>query len=157
MACGTGTDCACGKEQKPEKEKKLISGDTVYCIDDKDAPFIVAGDRYLVERSYNIGSIPMITVGGKPFSFYASRFSRSNEACAPDTTSDLINSPPHYTSGGIETIDFILAKELNYCLGNALKYITRAGKKDPRRYVEDLRKAVWYLNTEIAEHTDPEF
>lgn len=60
---------------------------------------------------------------------------------------DNINSPGHYTSGGIETIDFIEAKELNYNLGNVVKYVSRAGKKDNR--VEDLKKAAWYLNREI--------
>ena len=64
--------------------------------------------------------------------------------------SDKINSPDHYTSGGIETIDFIEAKEFNFRLGNAIKYITRAGRKDSETYVDDLRKAIWYLNREIA-------
>lgn len=44
---------------------------------------------------------------------------------------DLVNHPEHYTDGGIETIDFIEAKELNFHLGNAVKYISRAGKKRP--------------------------
>ena len=60
---------------------------------------------------------------------------------------DLVNSPPHYTTGGIETIDFIEAKKLNYNLGNVVKYITRADHKGNR--VEDLRKAKWYLEREI--------
>ena len=61
---------------------------------------------------------------------------------------DPVNSPPHYTAGGIETIAFIEAKDLNYRLGNAVKYITRAGKKDSDP-VQDLEKAVWYLKREI--------
>jgi hypothetical protein len=60
---------------------------------------------------------------------------------------DMVNSPPHYTAGGIETIDFIEAKGLNYNLGNAVKYITRAGLKGDR--VEDLKKAKWYIEREI--------
>ena len=62
---------------------------------------------------------------------------------------DLVNHPPHYKSGGIETIDFIEAKDLNYRLGNVVKYVSRAGKKssDP---VQDLEKAAWYLQREIA-------
>lgn len=60
---------------------------------------------------------------------------------------DMINSPPHYTAGGVETIDFIEAKNLNYNLGNAVKYITRAGLKGNR--VEDLQKAKWYIEREI--------
>ena len=60
---------------------------------------------------------------------------------------DFINSPPHYTTGGVETIDFIEAKKLNYNLGNVVKYITRADHKGNR--IEDLRKAKWYLEREI--------
>lgn len=60
---------------------------------------------------------------------------------------DMVNHPPHYTVGGIETIDFIDAKNLNYALGNAVKYITRAEHKDDK--VKDLLKAIWYLNHEI--------
>lgn len=62
---------------------------------------------------------------------------------------DSVNSPAYYTDGGIETIDFIEAKGLNYNLGNAVKYISRAGKKDPDKVIEDLRKAEWYLTREI--------
>lgn len=60
---------------------------------------------------------------------------------------DMVNSPPHYTAGGIETIDFIEAKELNYHLGNVVKYITRSGHKGNK--LEDLEKAQWYLNRAI--------
>ena len=60
---------------------------------------------------------------------------------------DLVNSPPHYKVGGMETIDFIEAKQLNYNLGNVVKYITRADHKGNR--VEDLKKAKWYLEREI--------
>jgi len=60
---------------------------------------------------------------------------------------DLVNHPPHYTAGGVETIDFIEAKNLNYNLGNAVKYITRADHKGNR--VQDLEKARWYIEREI--------
>ena len=62
---------------------------------------------------------------------------------------DNVNHPPHYTIGGIETIDFIEAKGLHnhYHLANAVKYISRAPyKKD---YLEDIKKAAWYLQREI--------
>lgn len=62
---------------------------------------------------------------------------------------DLVNSPPHYTEGGFETIDFIEAKDLNYRLGNVIKYVSRAGRKVDTNPVEDLEKALWYLNREI--------
>lgn len=63
--------------------------------------------------------------------------------------SDVVNHPAHYTSGKIEVIDFIDDKGLGFCLGNAVKYIARAGKKDPAKTVEDLQKAVWYINRHI--------
>lgn len=61
---------------------------------------------------------------------------------------DVVNNPDHYTSGGIECIDYIEAKGLGFHLGNAVKYISRAGRKGDA--VEDLRKARWYLDREIA-------
>jgi hypothetical protein len=64
-----------------------------------------------------------------------------------NTTADPVNHPPHYKTGGIETIDFIEAKELNYRLGNVIKYITRSDHKGNR--AEDLKKALWYLQREI--------
>lgn len=65
------------------------------------------------------------------------------------TNTDFVNHPPHYKAGGVETIDFIEAKDLNFRLGNAVKYISRAGKKPDIDPVEDLEKAVWYLKREI--------
>ena len=62
---------------------------------------------------------------------------------------DAVNHPSHYTDGGIETIDFIEAKKLPYHLGNAIKYISRAGKKDQNKTIEDLQKAVWYIERYI--------
>lgn len=63
---------------------------------------------------------------------------------------DPINHPSHYTSGRFETIDVIEDWQLGFHLGNAVKYISRAGKKDPAKIVEDLKKARWYLDREIA-------
>ena len=62
---------------------------------------------------------------------------------------DMVNHPPHYTNGGIETIDYLRAKLTpeefhGYCRGNALKYMSRAGMKD--NTTEDYAKAAWYLN-----------
>ena len=62
---------------------------------------------------------------------------------------DVVNHPAHYTDGKIEVIDFIEDKRLNFHRGNAVKYIARAGKKDPAKEVEDLKKARWYLDCEI--------
>lgn len=62
---------------------------------------------------------------------------------------DSVNHPSYYCDGGIETLDYILAKRLNFLLGQVVKYVSRAGKKDPDKHLEDLRKAQFYLNREI--------
>ncbi len=62
---------------------------------------------------------------------------------------DIINHPSHYTDGKIEVIDFIEDKQLNFHRGNAIKYIARAGKKNAEKEIEDLEKAIWYINREI--------
>jgi hypothetical protein len=62
---------------------------------------------------------------------------------------DPVNRPAHYTDGNIEVIDFIEDKKLCFHLGNAVKYIARAGKKDPAKEIQDLEKAAWYLNRKI--------
>jgi len=64
-----------------------------------------------------------------------------------ESKSDTVNHPAHYKIGGIETIDFIEAKNLGYNLGNVVKYITRADHKGNK--LEDLRKAQWYLTRAI--------
>jgi hypothetical protein len=61
---------------------------------------------------------------------------------------DPVDHPEHYKVGGIETIDFIEAKKLNYNIGNVIKYLTRADYKGNK--LEDLRKAQWYLTREIS-------
>lgn len=64
-------------------------------------------------------------------------------------SSNNINHPSHYNFGGIEVIDAIEAWELGFHLGNVVKYIARAGKKDKETELEDLRKAQWYLERYI--------
>ena len=77
----------------------------------------------------------------------------------PGKVNDEVNHPTHYTDGKIEVIDFIEDKKLGFHLGNAVKYIARAGKKDPTKTVQDLKKARWYLDRKIemleAAENDP--
>jgi Protein of unknwon function (DUF3310) len=66
---------------------------------------------------------------------------------------DDVNSPDHYTHGGIETRDYLLAKlgkegYINYCYGNVLKYSSRAPFKGSE--VKDLQKMIWYANDIIS-------
>ena len=66
--------------------------------------------------------------------------------------SDTINHPEHYGGADdpFECIKVIVAWDLNFCLGNVLKYVRRAGKKDSATALEDLEKAAWYLQYEIG-------
>ena len=70
---------------------------------------------------------------------------------------DAVNRPSHYTDSKIEVIDYIEDKKLGFCLGNAVKYISRAGKKKDNgrniidKEIEDLQKAIWYINRRIYE------
>lgn len=67
-----------------------------------------------------------------------------------DLERDVVNHPPHYTShpSGVECIQ--ITEHLNFCVGNAVKYLWRAGLKDGASALDDLRKARWYVDREIA-------
>ena len=64
-----------------------------------------------------------------------------------DMAPDLVNQPPHYTShpSGVECIQ--ITEHMNFLLGNAMKYIWR---NEDKNGIEDLKKAIWYINREIA-------
>ena len=62
---------------------------------------------------------------------------------------DNVNRPAHYRMGKIECINYIEDKNFGYHLGNAVKYITRAGHKDETKTIEDLEKAIWYIKRYI--------
>jgi len=64
-----------------------------------------------------------------------------------ESDNNNVNHPNHYNIGNIEVIDFIESWELNFSLGNAIKYIARAPYKG--KELEDLKKAKWYLEREI--------
>ena len=59
------------------------------------------------------------------------------------------SSPTYYTRGSIEVWDFIRDQELNYHLGNVVKYVCRAGHKDASTKRQDLKKAIHYLTNEL--------
>lgn len=67
--------------------------------------------------------------------------------------SEAVNHPKHYNvnPSGVECIDVV--RHMNFNRGNAIKYVWRAGEKDESRTVEDLRKAIWYLEDEIKRLT----
>ncbi|MDU4641275.1 MAG: DUF3310 domain-containing protein [Negativicoccus massiliensis] len=72
-----------------------------------------------------------------------------------DQVNDVINHPSHYTDGKFETIEAIESWRLGYYLGNAVKYISRAGKKSKDTELEDLRKARWYIKRYLDYHPFP--
>lgn len=67
---------------------------------------------------------------------------------------DSVTHPPHYVShpSGVECIE--ITEHMNFCIGNAIKYLWRAGLKDDA--VEDLRKARWYIEREIMRRVERE-
>lgn len=70
--------------------------------------------------------------------------------CKQTNKEESVNHPSHYLkSSGHEVIDVITAWKLDFELGNAIKYVARAGKKDKDKTVEDLNKAIWYINYHI--------
>lgn len=64
-------------------------------------------------------------------------------------THDAINHPSHFTShpSGVECIQ--ITEHMGFCLGNAVKYLWRCGLKEGADEIQDLRKAVWYIQREI--------
>ena len=107
----------------------------------------------------NVGGLILTDVGGGKLRWIAEPKTRmqstqDREWQPPEVlpvpevpTVDNVNHPPHYKTGGIETIDFIEAKDLGYHLGNVIKYVTRAKHKGTE--LEDLKKAQWYLERAI--------
>jgi len=68
-----------------------------------------------------------------------------------DVNQETVDHPDHYggADNPYEAIKVIRAWDLGFSLGNTVKYISRAGKKDPNKRLEDLQKALWYLEEEI--------
>lgn len=86
---------------------------------------------------------------------YTYKCELKNDSIEIAENSDTVSHPPHYADGwsnGAEVID--LTEHLSFCAGNVVKYVCRAGRKDPDKHVEDLEKARWYLDREIARVKD---
>jgi hypothetical protein len=109
---------------------------------------------YKVRKQMREGmnKVPMTALSPKPA---ARKYVKGMKVIAISTSNksihskaDMVNHPPHYKAGGIETIDFIEAKNLGYNLGNVVKYVSRADLKGNK--LEDLQKAKWYLDRAIS-------
>jgi len=66
----------------------------------------------------------------------------------PKNSNSMVNHPDHYKGNKFEVIDIINDYKLNFELGNAIKYILRADKKENKK--QDIEKAIWYLNHELS-------
>lgn len=64
-------------------------------------------------------------------------------------SSDVVNAPKHYQFSEFEPVKVIQAWGLSFCLGNVIKYIARAGRKDSSKLIEDLEKAKRYIELEL--------
>lgn len=74
---------------------------------------------------------------------YAREFSMAEEK------KEQVNHPKHYNHGKFEVIDVIEDWELDFHIGNVVKYVSRAGRKNDDTEIQDLKKALWYLQRKI--------
>lgn len=83
---------------------------------------------------------------------YQHYIDKQNHIDGDDDNNDIVNHPAHYTSGKYECIDFIFDCGANnsFCLGNAIKYLSRLGLKDNDNVIQDIQKAIWYLKKEAS-------
>ena len=102
------------------------------------------------EKNYRC-KIFSITNTVEPCQFWESCINEVKEVNETVKEDDPVNHPKHYTDGRIEVIEYIEDKNLDFCLGNAIKYISRAGKKEKDKEIQDLRKAMWYIERRIYE------
>lgn len=90
---------------------------------------------------------------GKPYAIYDKskyKYELEDDGIKIVENSDNVSHPPHYANGWSNNAEVIdLTEHLSFCAGNVVKYVCRAGHKDPDKHVEDLEKARWYLDREI--------
>lgn len=104
----------------------------------------------VIERYSTIGgSDPFLSRVMYYFRFKNEGYCFETDLVKVEQENDPVNSPAHYTYGKIEVIDYILDKQLDFCLGNVIKYVSRAGHKN--NALEDLQKAAKYLEFKINE------
>lgn len=115
----------------------------------------ITGDYYFVvlKNGESIASFSARDFGGKHAAHTAaSKFAFGGEPEKEKSESSPVNHPPHYNShpSGIECIEVV--RHMSFNLGNAVKYLWRAGHKGPT--IEDLEKARWYIEDEIQRLKD---
>ena len=136
------TDCTTPQLFNKSFRRYTVWGDregTLTVMDEDEIDKLVKLPNITIERN----NIDAINVTAKEND---ANVSKQNNPSG--TKSDTVNHPSYY-QGKIEVIDFIEDKGLGFNLGNCIKYISRAGKKNPDKRIEDLKKARWYLDREI--------
>lgn len=102
-----------------------------------------------VVNVYAIGAVEVRLASGSVYDYASYEVELVKEKTNPvDPKKELVNSPDHYKSSGMEAIDVIESFNLGFNLGNTVKYILRCGKKDSE--LQELKKAKWYLEREIS-------
>lgn len=112
---------------------------------------------YPVEEIERIDCIhdPRLVVNpvGQPYMIYDKskyKYELKDNSIEILENADSISHPSHYANGWSNSAEVIdLTEHLSFCAGNVVKYVCRAGRKDPVKHVEDLKKARWYLDREI--------
>ena len=92
----------------------------------------------------------VVPEGWEPINYVEILGSSPEKKDSEKITNDTVNHSLHYASNKIEVIDFIEDKGLGFHLGNAIKYISRVEEKDLDKIIENLEKAVWHVNRQIA-------
>ena len=143
---------------------RLILPNGVHCEQLTHEPtrwyLFVADDEYWLYPAEEIERITdtpdsrvVVYPVGQPYAIYDKskyRYELDGGSIEILENSDSVSHPSHYANGwsnGAEVID--LTEHLSFCAGNVVKYVCRAGRKDPDKYIEDLYKARWYLDREI--------
>lgn len=116
------------------------------------------GESFIFDIDYEVSSIdvievPLKRVDNETLSINELYYKYGHHNTEKEEHNN-VNHPSHYTDGKIEVIDYIEDKKFGYCLGNAIKYISRAGKKNKDKEIEDLQKAIWYIERRIKELTE---
>jgi len=119
-------------------------------------------DRPTQENENIIADILDFLPAAKNENAYTSGAFEANEQTTKNQTndkqSDTVNHPSHYNVGNIEVIDYIedLGLGIGFNLGNAIKYLSRAGHKDGNSAAQDVKKALWYIQRQYDAWTNDE-
>lgn len=135
--------------------KNLKIGDILMC-DSNTLVGFTKGKKHIVEGFYN-RDCGITTIGDNNSKHMLCNDLVKNNFSIAINNSDNVNHPEHYTShpSGIECIE--ITRHYPFSIGNAIKYLWRAGLKkdasltDNQKEIEDLKKAIWYINDRIKQ------